>query len=176
MDFLRKYSLPIGLKKAVKNHPYGGQSLRFEESKKVLLFFTSQGNQKIVLVKALQNKLEREGKEVTCLYLVEKDEDKPDVHLDEGMERITVLDFSYFGKIEKLQVLEILKAHYDFVLHLDMESNIHCDLVLASCKARCRIGRYFENHEELYEMMVKVDNDKKINYLIDQIYHYTKEL
>jgi len=176
MDFLRKYTLPIGLKKAMKNHLSGGQSLRFEQSKKVLLFFTSQGNQKIVLVKALQNKLEREGKEVACLYLVEKNEDKPDVHLDEGMERVTVKDFSYFGKIEKKEVLEILKSNYDFVLHLDMESNIHCDLVLASCKARCRIGRYFENHEALYEMMVKVENDKKINYLIDQIYHYTKVL
>jgi len=176
MDFLRKYTLPIGLKRALKNHPSGGQSLRFDESKKVLLFFTSQGNQKIVLVKALQNKLEREGKEVACLYLVEKDEDKPDVHLDEGMERVTVNDFSYFGKIEKTEVFEILKTNYDFVLHLDMESNIHCDLIMAACKARCRIGRYFENHEALYEMMVKVENDKKINYLIDQIYHYTKVL
>ena len=176
MDFLRKYTLPFGLKKAIRIHRTGGQSLHFEESKKVLLFFTSQGNQKIVLVKALQNKLEKDGKEVSCLYLVTKDEDKPDVHLDEGMLRITSIDFSYFGKIENKEVMEMLKVSYDFVLHLDMESNIHTDIIMASCTAKCRIGRYSENREPLYEMMVKVDDDKKINQLIEQIYHYTKVL
>ncbi len=176
MDFLRKYTLPFGLKKAIRNHRFGGQSPNYSNSQKFLLFFTSQGNQKIVLVKALQNKLEREGKEVHCLYLVVNEDDRPDVHLDGGMERLMQTDFSNFGKIEKQEVVDLLKTNYDFVLHLDLESNIHTDLVMATCIAKCRIGRYFENHESLYEMMVKVEDDKKINYLIDQIIHYTKIL
>lgn len=166
----------MGLKQSVRNRPERKASKSYREAKTILLFFTSEGNQKIALVKGLQNKMEREGKKVTCLYLLMKDEDKPDVHMDDGMERLEPDDFSLFGDILKPEVKEILNDEYDYMIHFDMDSNIYSDLVMSKSNAKCRIGRYFDNHENQYDMMVKVSDDKKINYLLDQIYHYTKAL
>ena len=57
-----------------------------------------------------------------------------------------------------------------------MESNIYTDLVMSKCKAKCRIGRFFDGHEDQYDMMVGIPDDKKINFLLDQLYLYTKAL
>ena len=176
IDFLKKYSLPIGLKKSIKKNVIARQSPRYTDARKILLFFTSEGNQKFALVKGLQNKMEREGKIVKCLYILLKDEDKPDVHMGEGMERLVPDDFSLFGEIQKKSVNELLAEEFDFMIHADLEFSIYSDLVMSKCKAKCRVGRYFEGHDDQYDMMVGITKDKKINYLLDQLYHYTKAL
>ncbi len=154
----------------------GRMSPGYAESKSVLLIFTSEGNQKIALVKGLQNKLEKEGKKVKCLYLLYREEDKPDVHMDDGMEKIEPEDFSLFGDILKPEVKTLLNEEFDYLIHADMMASIYTDLVVVKSKAVCRIGRYFEGHENQYDMMIKVNEPGKINHLLDQIYHYTKAL
>jgi len=176
MNFLKKYGLPYGLKKSVKKNLTKRQSPSYVDSKSILMFFTSEGNQKIAMIKGLQNKMEKEGKNVKCLYLVIKDEDKPDVHMDDGMERLVPGDFSLFGDIEQAEIKKLLNEEFDYLIHADMESNIYTDLVMSKCKAKCRIGRYFDGHEDQYDMMISIPDDKKINFLLDQLYLYTKAL
>ena len=177
IDFLKKYSLPIGLKRSIKNNiQKDHRSISYDDSDEVLLFFTSEGNQKFALIKGLQNKLKKEGKKVSCLYLLLHDDDKPDAHMDDGMLKIDPSDFSLFGQMLKPEVEEMLNKEFDFLIHLDMESNIYTDLVMTKSKAKCRIGRFFDEHINQYDMMIKVSDDKKMNYFVDQIYHYTKAL
>lgn len=169
--------MPIGLKKSViKRNKIKKSSASYVDAKSILIYFTSEGNQKIALVKSIQNKMEKDGKKVICLYFLLKDEDKPDVHMDEGMERLEVYDFSLFGEIQKPSVNKLLNEEFDYLIHADMESNIYSDLVMSKSKAKCRIGKFFENHDDQYDMMVAIPDDKKINFLLDQIYHYTKAL
>jgi hypothetical protein len=176
IDFLKKYSLPIGLKMSVKRNKTKRFSSSYVNAKSILIYFTSEGNQKIAIVKGLQNKLEKEGKKVKCLYLLKREEDKPDIHMDEGMERLTYDDFSLFGEIQKPAGNKLLNEEFDYLIHADMESTIYSDLIMSKCKAKCRIGRYFHNHKDQYDMMVSIPDGKKINFLLDQIYHYTKAL
>ncbi len=176
IDFLKRYCLPIGLKLSVKRNKILRFSSSYIDAKSILIYFTSQGNQKIALIKGIQNKMEKEGKKVKCIYLLLNDEDKPDVHLDEGMERLHPQDFSLFGEIHKQSVNKLLNEEFDYLIHADMVSNIYSDLIMSKCKAKCRIGRHFEGHKDQYDMMVGIPDGKKINFLLDQMYHYTKAL
>ncbi len=175
IDFLKKYTFPIGLKKSLKSG-VKRYSTGYAEAEKILIFFTSEGNQKIVLVRSLINKLEKEGKKVRCFYLLLHDEDKPDVHLDEGMSKLTKEDFSMFGEVQEPGIRELLQEEFDYFIHADTECSIYSDLILAQSKARCRIGKYFEGHEDQYDLMIKIGEDRKVNYLLQQIYHYAKAL
>ena len=175
-NFLKKYGLPFGLRKSIKKKFVRQQNPSYKDAKTILLFFTSEGNQKIALIKGMQNKMEKEGKKVSCLFLLMRDEDKPDVHMDDGMERLTPEDFSLFGEIQKPEVNELINEEFDFIIHSDMEVNIYSDLVMSKSKAKCRIGRYIESHEDQYDMMVGIPNDKKINFLLEELYHYTTAL
>ncbi len=176
INFLKNYSLRIGLKMSIRRNKAKRYSYSYLNAKKILIFFTSEGNQKIALVKGIQNKMEKEGKKVEFLFLLANEEDKPDAHLDDGMERLTVEDFSFFGEIHKPSVNTLLKKEYDYMIHADMESTIYSDLIMSKCKAKCRVGRYFKGHDDQYDMMVSIPGDKKINFLLDQLYHYTKAL
>lgn len=176
IDFLKKYSLPIGLKKSVRKNVVHRHSISYAEATSILLFFTSEGNQKIALVKGLQNKMEKEGKTVSCIYLLLREEDKPDVHMDQGMERLTPQDFTIFGEIQKQEVKQLLKKDFDFMIHVDLEFNIYTDLVMSKAGAKCRIGKHIQGHDAHYDMMVGIPDAKKVNFLLDQLYHYTKAL
>jgi len=176
IDYLKKYSLPFGLKKSTRANASRGPSLSFVEAKSILLFFTSEGNQKIALINNFKNKFEKEGKSVKCFYLIINDEDKPDVGLDDGMERLTTEDFTFFGKVESLSVKQLLNEDFDFMIHADMESNIYTDIILSNAKAKCRIGNYTEGRSNHYDMMVGIPDGKSTNFLLDQIYYYIKRL
>lgn len=176
INFLKRYGLPFGLKKAVKKLKKRTQSPGYSDARNILLFFTAAGNQKIALVKSFQNKLESDGKKVKCLYLLMRDEDKPDVHMDEGMVKLEPIDFKLFGQIINSEVSKLLSEEFDYMIHLDVESTIYTDLVMSKSSAKCRIGKHFDDHEQQYDMMVGIREDKKENFLIDQIYHYTKAL
>jgi len=176
IDFLKKYSLPFGLKKSSKQNASRGPNLSYDESKRILIFFTSAGNQKIALIKNLKNRFVKEGKTVKCFYLLMNDEDKPDVGLDDRMVRLTKEDFTFFGKIESEEVKSLLSEEYDFMIHADIESNIYTDIVTSITKAKCRVGNYTEGRKNQYDMMVGIPAGKTTNFLLEQIYYYLKKL
>ena len=176
IDYLKKYSLPFGLRKSIKERKQRGPSLSYKEAKRILLFFTSEGNQKMVLVTNLRNKFKEDGKRVDCIYLVMDQEDMPDVGLDKGMVRITSEEFSLFGKVENSVVNEMLNEDFDFMIHADVESNIHTDIIISKSRAKCRIGNYSEGGEKKYDMMVGIPPGKGPNFLLYQIFHYIKRL
>jgi hypothetical protein len=176
ISFLKKYGLGVGLKTSKKRNKTVRSSFGYAHAKNILIYFTSDGNQKIALVKGIQNKMEREGKKVKFLFLLLNEEDKPDVHIDDGMERLEMNDFSFFGNIQKPSVRNLLNEDFDYMIHADMETNIFSDLIMAKCNAKCRIGRYFKDHDDRYDMMVSIPGGKDINFLLDQIHHYTKAL
>lgn len=175
-NFLKTYGLGVGLKTSKRRNKTVRSSSGYAPAKNILIYFTSEGNQKIALVKGIQNKMEKEGKKVKFLFLLLREEDKPDIHMDDGMERLSADDFSLFGEIKIPSVNKLLNEEFDYMIHADMESNIYSDLILTKSKAKCRIGRYFEDHDDQYDMMVSIPDDKKINYLLDQIYYYTRAL
>jgi hypothetical protein len=176
IDFLKKYGLGIGFKRAIRRNKTKRYSSSYSNAKNILVYFTSEGNLKFAQVKRIQNKMEREGKKVKFLFLLLNEEDKPDVHIDDGMERLEMNDFSFFGNIQKPSVRNLLNEDFDYMIHADMETNIYSDLIMAKCNAKCRIGRYFKDHDDRYDMMVSIPGGKDINFLLDQIHHYTKAL
>ena len=61
IDYLKKYSLPFGLRKTVKPGVSRGPSPSYTDAKNILLFFSSEGNQKIALMRSYINKFKKDG-------------------------------------------------------------------------------------------------------------------
>jgi len=176
IDYLKKYSLPFGLRKTVKPGVSRGPSPSYTDAKNILLFFSSEGNQKIALMRSYINKFKKDGKNVKCFYLVMKDEDRPDVGLDEGMEKLGIDEFAFFGNIESEKVQSLLNQSFDFMIHADVEANIYTDIIMAKAKAKCRVGNYLDEKKNLYEMMIAIPEEQTTGFLMEQVYHYLKRL
>ena len=92
------------------------------------------------------------------------------------MLRLDKHEVSIFGKLQNEEAEKLLGQTYDYVIHADLECNIYTDLLIAKSKAHCRIGRYFDNHDNFYDLMVKIKEGESLKFLIDQLYFYTKAL
>ncbi len=175
-EFLKKYTLPFVIKKNLQKEGPRGSVNSYKEAQDILLFFTSEGNQKFAFAKNLQNKIIKDNKNVLCLYLLLREDDKPDVHMDQGMVKIEKKDVSLFGEILKPDVVKLLNHKFDYLIHIDMEPTMYSDLIVSKSKAKCKVSRHFEDHDNMYDLMIKIKEGNKINYLLDQIYHYTSAL
>jgi hypothetical protein len=177
LDFLKvNYILPWIARRAVKRRSTPGQSIHYPESSSILVIFTMRGNDSVKKMRWLQEQFVRDGKNVTFIYLLLQEDYKPDVHLDKGMIRIEQKDLSFWGDILNEKAKKILNQDFDYLIHADLETNVYADIILSQNAAKCRIGRRFEGHDLFYEFMIDIGSNKRTQYLLEQIYFYTKAL
>jgi len=127
-------------------------------------------------MRALQAQFEKENKQVSFLYILMSEESKSDVHLDEGMIKFEKHDLSFWGEVLDAEVAKVLKKDFDYMIHADLETTIYSELLLSKSAAKCRIGKRFEGKDLFYDLMIDIGSKNQPQYLLEQIYHYTKAL
>lgn len=119
------------------------------------------------LVNDFNDRIKGDGKKVKELTFVGK------------MKKEDSYDFNHFaqndlstnGKWKKQEVIDFQKEPFDYLISLDWETNKFTRSILASSKAKCRVGHFEENNSEYFELMINHSDDNFQDYL-DQVYHY----
>lgn len=152
-----------------KNHSLRA-SLPYLQAHTIGVLFTVEDKQKHLDVKEFIHQLEQDGKKVQVLeYLPLKKE-----NYEFRFDFFTIKDLTFWGRINSAQAQKFLETPFDYLFYLDKEANPLALYVLASCKAKCRIGRFVENDESYFEMMIGQNGTNKG--LMDTMYKYTKQL
>ena len=175
VEYLKEnFSLPWLIKREIKRSALDGGGVHYSEAGKILILFTMQGNARINRMRELQKLFEADGKKVLFLYVLLNQEDQADAHLDEGMFRMEKKDISLRGKILRGDLQNLLKEKFDFLIHADLESNVYADYMLSKIRAGSKVGRHVESREYLYDLMIEIGPENKLNFLLEEIYKYTK--
>jgi len=152
-----------------KNHSLRA-SLPYLQAHTIGVLFTVEDKQKHLDVKEFIHQLEQDGKKVQVLeYLPLKKE-----NYEFRFDFFTVKDLTFWGKINSAQAQKFLETPFDYLFYLDKEANPLALYLLAASKAKCRVGRFIENDEAYFEMMIGQNGTNKG--LMDTIYKYTKQL
>lgn len=142
----------------------------FKKSVKAGVLFTIEDRTKHDLVKEFIKKLEAEGKTVSVLaFLPEKKE-----NFEFLFNYFTAKDISFWGNLQSTDALTFAATPFDFLYCLDESPNPMVLNILARSKALCRIGRYVEENEVFFELMIESKNGVKS--LIDGEMKYSREL
>ena len=174
-DYLKEhYSLPWLIKRKIKRSAGERGGVHYSDAKNILILFTMQGNARVNRMRELQTLFEADGKKVSFLYVLLDPDDLADAHLDEGMLRIEKKDISLKGKILRDNVRSLLKEKFDFLIHADLESNIYADYMLCMITAGNKVGRHMQSREYLYDLMIEIGSENKLDFLLGEIYKYTK--
>jgi hypothetical protein len=173
---MKKFFLSTAIRRLIKQNIAERYNTPFGEASTFLVFFTAAGNEKINEMRSFEKKLKADGKNVVFIYFLKNEEDAHDVGLDEGMIRYKMTDVNFFGQLKNEDLLQLLEQDFDFLLHVDKEHCLYTDLILAKSKARCRVGNYEENKHTIYDLMVKVNENTNYDFLLEQMYRYTKSL
>nr|WP_123663517.1 hypothetical protein [Candidatus Cardinium hertigii] len=112
-------------------------------------------------------------KVIVVCYTTEKDRVYPSSSLlyAFGHEAITA-----FGKIKNDRIQKFIDVSFDYLFHVDMETNPVLDYIIAHNRAKCRVGHFDPMRRSLFEVMVKVRRTipiEDMKRLTHQMLHYT---
>jgi len=81
-----------------------------------------------------------------------------------------------FGKLNSEDVQRFIKAPFDYLFHLDFESNELLKNILIQTNAKCRIGVHNEEHTGYYELMIGINKSSGISNFADQMMKYVRAI
>lgn len=165
--FLTKKIIRLQLPKLVKKQKVKRKTVNYDQSKKVGVLVTLHDHEKQHTVDEFIDLLAADKKEVQVLCH-DKRRARNKIF---GYLQFTNRDISILGKFKAEHVIDFINNDFDYLFHLDMESNEIMDKILCLSQAKCRIGNDQEEHRDFYELMVKADTLSKASKLM---FHYAK--
>jgi hypothetical protein len=145
-------------------------TISYPASKQIGILFTVEDKMKHQQVKEFINKLQHDGKQVQVLEFLPKKKENPEFMFD----FFTIEDLNFWGKINSATAEKFNKTNFDFLFNIDTQSNPLILNMLANCQAHCRIGRFEENAQPFFELMIETNGS--VQALIDSMYEYTTKL
>jgi hypothetical protein len=145
-------------------------SLPYKQAYSIGIIFTVEDKPKHDDIKEFVRRLELEGKQVKVMSFLPKNKDNYDFLFD----FFTDKDLSFWGAITSESALRFADTHFDFLFYIDTTPNPLVLNILAQSKARCRVGKFFDNGEAYFELMVETKDGTKS--LIDSMHRYTSKL
>lgn len=148
------------------------ETVDYKTANRVGILFSQIDRPKYEAVRNLVRQLKKDGKEVEVLCYLGKNGENYDFQYD----YITSKDVSLLGKMHSGAAIAFAEQEFDYLFYLDAKGNIYLQNILAMSQAKCRIGLYEKNSDELFELMIGVDENAVIGDVVEKVFFYTKKL
>lgn len=145
-------------------------SVSYALARNVGVLFSVEDKAKHEVVKDFIKKLEHDGKQVKVMEYLPPDKQNFEFKFDFFTEN----DISFWGKITSANALKFAETPFDYLVYLDTEPNPLLMHLLARSKAKCRVGRQWDNSPSYFEFMVQAPPNVKV--LTDTIHKYIIQL
>ena len=162
--------LKFRTKSYLKKNKSSRSSIPYDQSAKVGIIFTIEDLKKHELIKAFIKKLEGDGKKVEVITFLPRDKQNYEFLFD----FFTDKEISFWGHNTSDKAVRFSDIAFDYLFYLDTEPNPLILNLLARSKAKCRVGKYWEDTKSYFEFMIESTGDTKL--LIDGMFKYTSLL
>lgn len=157
---LKELIVKYKTKKAIKA-PNKKETVSFSSAKSIGLLFDSDENYK--KTKPFIEVLTKEGKTVTVLIRSKGKEPPTENHYLHK-------NFNWIGRNTSDKIEKFINNSFDYLFMLNDECHYLNEYILATSKAKCRVGLNNEKYQHFFELMF--DNSKKES--IDSFYKTVK--
>lgn len=162
------------LKIKTRSYLRRNKTLRYSASYKkavsIGVIFSVEDRPKHDHIKEFIKKLEHDGKQVKAMAFLPPDHENYEFLFDFFTKR----EISFWGNITAINALDFADVPFDFLIYLDTSPNPLILNLIAKSKAKCRIGKFREDTQDYFEMMIESNGSTKS--LIDQVFQYTTAL
>jgi hypothetical protein len=145
-------------------------SLPYKQAISVGVIFSVEDKSKHDEIKDFVKRLEHDGKQVVVISFLPKNKDNYEFMYD----FFTDKDLTFWGTLTSNAALKFADLPFDLLYYIDTTPNPYILNLLARSKAKCRVGKFWENSESFFEMMI--ENKNGTHSLIDTMYKYTRAL
>nr|WP_221409070.1 hypothetical protein [Reichenbachiella versicolor] len=143
----------------------------YQQAKRIGIVFSFENESFHEEVLNLVERIMNDGKSVETLTFI------PKKQKNEEYDRpfFTDQDFSTKGKWKSENVMSFKATDFDYLISADLEINKFIRNILASSKAKCRVGHHAEEDEAYFELMINYSGRNTKEYL-NQVYHYLTQM
>lgn len=116
--------------------------------------------------------LQKAHKEVKALGFVQYKEMKDRFLPKLSYDFFSQKEVNWFYKPMNDKVSDFIRKDFDLLLDLTMEEALPLKFIAGMSRARCKVGRYSDDNNRYYDLMIKVETHERLPELIRQIKHY----
>jgi len=143
--------LKMRTERLLRHADSGHSSVSYHEARRIGVLFTVEDKAKHEAVKEFIRKFEHDGKQVSVMEYLPPDKQNFEFKFDFFTEN----DISIWGKITSAGALKFAETPFDYLFYLDTEPNPLMEHLLVTSKAKCRVGRQWDNGTSYFEFMVQ---------------------
>jgi len=170
---IREFFLNQKIAKASNNTLIKRYSIPFESAKSFGVFFNASEEKYSRQINEFIKGLKKDGKKAEAITYLNASQDNPynfpyHVLKDE--------DIDLFGKIKSDKVNNFISTKFDYLFCICSELQTPVKYILAASQAKCRVGLYTTDSEELFDFMVSNNKKEDLNELIRNMLYYTKHI
>ena len=142
------------------------ESVAYKTASKIGIIFCNDEQRKIEDADKLVSLLKKDSKKVS---VIAQEQEKAVKHLP--YDTFNKENFSFWGKFIGKPINDFISADYDFLVCLDEQPNFLIRSILANSQAKSRIGKFNENNQQTFEMLLK-DKGNNGHDWVDSMYRY----
>ena len=151
----------------LRNNKTPRTNVPYKKAQQIGIIFSVEDKVKHDNVKDLIKKFEQDGKQVTVIEFLPDNKDNYEFRFD----FFTESDLSFWGNITSTGALKFADTPFDFLYYLDATPNPLILHLLALSKAKCRVGRSWDEGRSYFEFMI--ESVANIKVMIETMYKYT---
>ena len=131
-------------------------SVSYNEAKLIGIVFTHKSVSQIDWAEQLSALFKKDGKKVKIMAYEPSREVN---HLP--FDTFTDKDITFWGNYTRSNVNTFIDEQFDFLFCIDEEPNTIVENILMSSHAKCRVGKYREGSEDIYDLMIAPGTDNE---------------
>jgi hypothetical protein len=81
-------------------------------------------------------------------------------------------ELNWFGKPSSVFIQNFMDEEYDLLIDLNIHNLFPLRYISALSKANFKVGKYYENDLDLYDMMIDSEETKSLKYFLRQVDTY----
>ena len=149
----------------------------FEKAKSIGILYDSTNEKHFELVKKYVKEIrETHHKEVVALGFYNQKELPPMRFAKLGLDFFTLKDLNWYHKPITPVVRNFVQRDFDILIDLHLQNSVPFRYILASSKAKFKIGKYNRLFTPFYDFMVSVSDETTFPQFLDQVIHYLNSL
>jgi hypothetical protein len=154
----------------LKRNKSSRESLPYKQAMTIGVIFTVEDKAKHDEVKEFVKRLEHDGKQVKVLCYLPKNKDNYEFMFDFFTEK----ELSFWGTITSNTASQFADTKFDFLFYADTTPNPMIMNLVARSKSKCRVGKYWEDKQAYFEMML--ESKEGLKGLLETMYRYASVL
>lgn len=153
------------------------QSMGLDSARSIGIIFNARDERTFKLIREFSDKLRGGGlRQVKSLGFVPKAEVASFLQSSQDFDFFTREDFNWYYKPQGRKVVGFMSEPFDILIDLRLNKFISLLFIVGLSRAHFKVGRFGKGYEEFYDLMINVDSNEDVSYLIEQIRHYLQML